>query len=633
MAQLFGKNYQEVGSSSSPLLLRSNGEIKLQWGNKFIDLVKNGKINSEAKDYIFTVDTSDEIKANGIYLVTEDSSIWINVEGTKTRLSDTNTTYVSFLTEQETTPEQKQQALTNLGLIYENIDALNKANLITGLAYVVETNKLYLIQNKVVSEYQVTSVLPTSGKFDDLAISNLTIKNNTINSSQLILAINDIPYLQLNDNILCSVPFLVDKLQSVNYNYNKSGFALYQDNGKSVLDIDSLNWRNIESELPKNQKTYITYTILGDFNIVTEVTDVSSETESLYKLQLKYPNNIPPNLPNYILAELETTYNIFLLTTKVQVQDDISYNQIVLDKNIPETHQLYVKFSDSSTKLYSRNDAKLFDVNLKVDEAYLYNNGIDTKYIVDIDSAQKHDIIPLEFEVCEIDKYYIIIKLQNTLLASDLLNATQLKIYQARVPQFIQGEGFLALRKWDSVNNKYVYHTIIGTYKESEFGISDDTNDKFGFYSDDVKVTGISLSGAQFSGQLPSFTETKPDTIADNQFPTMEIVNEKIKKAVDYVGDTNISLISKNSLPKGSIIMFNSAENIPDKWQICDGTNGTPNLINKFIKAGTTLKEESVELTKYVGSTETPGEVTSEQTEENKYKLDAYSLIFIMKMK
>lgn len=631
MAQLFGKNYQEAGSSSSPLLLRSNGEIKLQWGNKFIDLIKNGKINSEAKDYIFTVDTSDEIKANGIYLVTEDSSIWINVEGTKIKLNDT--TYVSFLTEQETTPEQKQQALTNLGLIYENIDALNKANLVTGLAYVVESNKLYLIQNKVVSEYQVASALPASGKFDDLTISNLTIKNNTINSNQLILTINNIPYLQINDNILCSVPFLVDKLQSINYNYNKSGFALYQDNGKSILDIDSLNWRNIESELPKNQKTYITYTILGDFNIVTGVTDVSSKDESLYKLELKYPNNISLSLSNYILAELETTYNIFLLTTKVQIQDDISYNQIVLDKNIPETHQLYVKFSDSSTKLYSRNDVKLFDVNLSVDEAYLYNNGIDTKYIVDIDSVQKHNIIPLEFEIRKVDKYYIIIKLQNTLLASDLLNSNQLKIYQARVPQFIQGEGFLALRKWDSVNNKYVYHTIIGTYKESEFGISDDTNDKFGFYSDDVKVTGISLSGAEFSGQLPSFTETKPDTIANNQFPTMEIVNEKIKKAVDDAGDTNISLISKNSLPKGSIIMFNSAENIPDKWQICDGTNGTPNLIDKFIKAGTTLKEESIELTKYTNSTETPGETTPEQSEDNKYKLDAYSLIFIMKMK
>ena len=633
MAQLFGKNYQEAGSSSSPLLLRSNGEIKLQWGNKFIDLIKNGKINSEAKDYIFTADTSDEIKANGIYLVTEDSSIWISVEGTKTKLNDTDTTYVSFLTEQETTPEQKQQALINLGLIYENIDALNKANIVSGLAYVVESNKLYLIQNGVVSEYQVTSTLPTSGKFDDLTISNLTIKNDTINSSQLILAINNVPYLQLNDNILCSAPFLTDKLQSINYNHNKSGFALYQDNGKSVLDVDSLNWRNIESELPKNQKTYITYTILGDFNVVTEVTDVSSEDESLYKLQLKYPNTISPKLSNYILAELETTYNIFLLTTKVQVQDDVSHNQIVLDKNIPETHQLYVKFSDSSTKLYSGNDAKLFDVNLTVTEAYLYNNGIDTKYIVDIGSSQKHDITPLEFEIQEIDKYYIIIKLQNTLLASDLLNSNQLKIYQARVPQFIQGEGFLALRKWDSENNKYVYHTIIGTYKESEFGISNDTSNKFGLYSDDIKVTGISLSGAQFSGQLPSFIETKPDTIANNQFPTMEIVNEKIKKAVDDAGDTNLALINKSSLPKGSIIMFNSADKIPNKWQICDGTNGTPNLIDKFIKAGVAPKEESIELTKYTSSIETPGETTSGQTEDNKYKLDAYSLIFIMKMK
>ena len=44
-----------------------------------------------------------------------------------------------------------------------------------------------------------------------------------------------------------------------------------------------------------------------------------------------------------------------------------------------------MKFSDSSTKLYSRNDTKLFDVNLTVAEAYLYNNGIDTKITYSID--------------------------------------------------------------------------------------------------------------------------------------------------------------------------------------------------------------------------------------------------------
>ena len=108
----------------------------------------------------------------------------------------------------------------------------------------------------------------------------------------------------------------------------------------------------------------------------------------------------------------------------------------------------------------------------------------------------------------------------------------------------------------------------------------------------------------------------------------MEIVNDAITKATADLGSTTETLINKSSLPVGSIIMFNGTI-IPDKWHICDGTDGTPNLIDKFIKAGTELKEESIELIKY--STENTGESTPEQT--NKYKLNSYSLIFIMKMK
>lgn len=37
-------------------------------------------------------------------------------------------------------------------------------------------------------------------------------------------------------------------------------------------------------------------------------------------------------------------------------------------------------------------------------------------------------------------------------------------------------------------------------------------------------------------------------------------------------------------LPVGSIIMWSGdAEDIPDGWVICDGTNGTPNLLNRFV--------------------------------------------------
>lgn len=52
---------------------------------------------------------------------------------------------------------------------------------------------------------------------------------------------------------------------------------------------------------------------------------------------------------------------------------------------------------------------------------------------------------------------------------------------------------------------------------------------------------------------------------------------------------TNIKNEIKNlqdAMPVGSIIMFNGkAEDIPSGWAICDGTNGTPNLIDRFILA------------------------------------------------
>lgn len=54
---------------------------------------------------------------------------------------------------------------------------------------------------------------------------------------------------------------------------------------------------------------------------------------------------------------------------------------------------------------------------------------------------------------------------------------------------------------------------------------------------------------------------------------------------------TNIKNELKNlqdSMPIGSIIMFNGkAEEIPSGWAICNGENGTPNLIDRFILAST----------------------------------------------
>lgn len=43
--KLFGRDFDSIGSSSSDLLLKTKGQVKVQWGNKFIDLLKDGKVN------------------------------------------------------------------------------------------------------------------------------------------------------------------------------------------------------------------------------------------------------------------------------------------------------------------------------------------------------------------------------------------------------------------------------------------------------------------------------------------------------------------------------------------------------------------------------------------------------------
>ena len=59
-------------------------------------------------------------------------------------------------------------------------------------------------------------------------------------------------------------------------------------------------------------------------------------------------------------------------------------------------------------------------------------------------------------------------------------------------------------------------------------------------------------------------------------------INEKITNI-----KTNITAL-QDAMPVGSIIMFNGkAEEIPSGWAICDGTNGTPNLLDRFILAST----------------------------------------------
>jgi|TARA_R110000744_G_scaffold13081_1_gene38403 microcystin-dependent protein len=52
----------------------------------------------------------------------------------------------------------------------------------------------------------------------------------------------------------------------------------------------------------------------------------------------------------------------------------------------------------------------------------------------------------------------------------------------------------------------------------------------------------------------------------------------------------NTAAIAAGIVPTGSILMWSGAvATIPAGWNICDGTNGTVNLTNKFVRSGTSV--------------------------------------------
>ena len=69
ITKLFGKSYRQVGDTQSDLLLKTRGNIKVQYNNSFVDLFKDGKLNVNI-DVIKKVDKLEN--TNGIYIVGSD---------------------------------------------------------------------------------------------------------------------------------------------------------------------------------------------------------------------------------------------------------------------------------------------------------------------------------------------------------------------------------------------------------------------------------------------------------------------------------------------------------------------------------------------------------------------------------
>ena len=235
-----GVNYETVGSSTSNLLLKCNGTARIQWGNKLIDLIKNGKLASgDSSVQVSIVSEESEIKTDGIYILDKEKpQLLINKKGKNYNLTGTDL-YIST-NKQDITGEQKFQVLQNIGMYYNTLDDVNNSGIQNGIVYVIEDNKLYTIQNGTISEFEAT--------IQTVTVENEQQEGELINSSvKIILNVADLDYLILeNQKITITQPVHIQKHAQFGSEEadETTGYRLYYDGSEYCLDIDKINVRN-----------------------------------------------------------------------------------------------------------------------------------------------------------------------------------------------------------------------------------------------------------------------------------------------------------------------------------------------------------------------------------------------------
>lgn len=157
MLKIFGRGYEEIGSSDKGLILKNSGKVKVQWGNKYIDLLdSNGNINAKAQQLIKEISSESELKQNGFYFY--DGKLIAKIGENVIQLSsESGNTYVSFLEEQETSEEEKYKALQNIGFVYSTID-IDNVYPTNGIVYIESEESFYIVKDgELLKKLDITS--------------------------------------------------------------------------------------------------------------------------------------------------------------------------------------------------------------------------------------------------------------------------------------------------------------------------------------------------------------------------------------------------------------------------------------------------------------------------------------------
>ena len=536
---MFGKTYNTVGSSDSNFIIKTKGDLKVQWGNKYIDIIKNGKLASAKSSFFKEVESEDLISDNGIYLV--EDQIWISIGGTKINISNISTEdkYISFIQEQpEITADQKYVSLSNVGFYYDSLESAKRANLTKGLIYIEKEHLLYYINNGIITKY-VGTIPDTINKFKEIYIESLRIFQDfaqlTFDSDiPLIFKIKKLPIIQINKD---SVE--INQTMNIHGNIIGDNYKIYSKNGQSYLEVDNIVSKSEESD--KQQEAPL------EWIYAENVINAQSIEGSIITCKTIYKNTYKDNDSIYLLmdnsATLSYTNSTYYLSYPVPIDIVLKAGEqiITIPKNTTEltTDQGSENYEIIQGTEYLNTDSYKNKLGLW---KFVVNNSTETEFTI---------TLPVE-DPSFIDRCQYI----STCLANKPLLTINNEIKY-------------------SENDKV--RTIIGDISKIKLPKKKEEL-THGIFSENL----ISANGQFYDALFKKIQEyPKYDSLVE--------LPENIKDSKYDLVIPNLQWVKSlinNLFPIGSIIMFNGII-IPDGWAICDGNNGTPNLIGRFIKAGT----------------------------------------------
>ena len=653
--KLFGRTYSTVGNSDSDFIIKTRGQVKVQWGKKFIDIIKDGKLNVDVT-LIKEVSSIDSITSDGIYMLEGSNTVVVRINGvTVSLVSDNSDNYVSFIRPQLTTDEQKKQAQRNIGLRYSTIQEAITDSAYNGILFIDSDKKLYIAEDGVYTEY----LSDISNPYNKQILIKKTIKREGEGIGALVVSGNG------EDNSLV----IGSQLQGLQV-YKEDSNAVVKGVG-TMIEIYSDDSHLIE--LASTGVTFKTRTAIEDTLVGDMIQSTNSSSISGYRLYydeyseestLEVDNLITRNSVSYVDITYSDLYDLcqsgklkvsqlyrisdFQNEWALTSEDDIVLNdKYQMEDNgqpiveTPKNVIPIVVFANTSSSVIGRYLAD--DIRLLIDYDISFNQNINgltakgriTKLTDEKGNSCNYDFKHLRFKITEdgVDKWiYTFRNGEEDLSLTDTCRNNVLTVNNYEIKSetvtvrdngnIVTLQGTLSDNNFGTINSNFNFSGTANKLNVSR--TLENVTFKEDSTIDEVAIRSLTNVTFNESFSRTTFHSDINDVDFDTTVYALLYDNEKVKDV--YYNNNTVSVIcipdmstATSGIPAGTIVMYNGTSGIPAGWAICDGTEGTPNLTGNFIKASETAGETGEFIPASSGSsTETP--------------ITYYSLVFIMKL-